>query len=201
MPGLKARSVSSSRSRLPQDGSGSDTPSPSNARLASLSMNSGMDVQNWASSTGFRLAPVGAGAGGSRRTRRRAPAAGNPSCACRARPRESRAPVRPSRAHPAARRSRSRKRQRRNIEGQQGAGSDQPEDPGQGKHQIDGAGGDAVETASAVAGDLRPCYPRDMCQIIQAVKTYEEQPLGVCRADLERAAELFFGTMEAGHSN
>jgi hypothetical protein len=51
------------------------------------------------------------------------------------------------------------------------------------------------------AGDLRPCYPRDMCQIIQAVKTYEEQPLGVSRADLERAAELFFGTMEAGHSN
>jgi hypothetical protein len=51
------------------------------------------------------------------------------------------------------------------------------------------------------AGDLRPCYPRDMCQIIRAVKTYEEQPLGVGRADLERAVELFFGTMEAGHSN
>ncbi|MGA3039709.1 MAG: AAA family ATPase [Bryobacteraceae bacterium] len=50
-------------------------------------------------------------------------------------------------------------------------------------------------------GDLRPCYPRDMCRIIQAVKTYEEQPLGVSRADLERAVELFFGTMEAGHSN
>jgi hypothetical protein len=50
-------------------------------------------------------------------------------------------------------------------------------------------------------GDLRPSYPRDMCQIIRAVKTYEEQPLGVSRADLERAVELFFGTMEAGHSN
>ena len=50
-------------------------------------------------------------------------------------------------------------------------------------------------------GDLRPCYPRDMCRIIQAVKTYEEQPLGVSRADLERAVELFFGTMQAGHSN
>jgi hypothetical protein len=50
-------------------------------------------------------------------------------------------------------------------------------------------------------GDLRPCYPRDMCRIIKAVKTYEEQPLGVNRADLDRAVELFFGTMEAGHSN
>ena len=50
-------------------------------------------------------------------------------------------------------------------------------------------------------GDLRPSYPRDMCRIIQAMKTYEEQPLGVSRADLDRAVELFFGTMEAGHSN
>jgi hypothetical protein len=50
-------------------------------------------------------------------------------------------------------------------------------------------------------GDLRPCYPRDMCQIIRAVKTYEEQPLGVSRVDLERAVELFFGTMAAGHSD
>jgi len=50
-------------------------------------------------------------------------------------------------------------------------------------------------------GDLRPSYPRDMCQIIRAVKTYEEQPLGVGLADLERAVELFFGSMEAGHSN
>jgi predicted ATPase with chaperone activity len=50
-------------------------------------------------------------------------------------------------------------------------------------------------------GDLRPCYPRDMCRIIRALKTYEEQPLGVSRTDLERAVELFFGTMQAGHSD
>ncbi len=49
-------------------------------------------------------------------------------------------------------------------------------------------------------GDLRPSYPRDMCRIIQAIKTYEEQPLRVGKADLERAIELYFGTMEAGHS-
>jgi hypothetical protein len=44
------------------------------------------------------------------------------------------------------------------------------------------------------SGDLRPSYPRDMCQIIRALKTYEDQPLGVSRVDLERAVELFFGT-------
>jgi hypothetical protein len=50
-------------------------------------------------------------------------------------------------------------------------------------------------------GDLRPSYPRDMCQIIRAIKTYEEQPSRVGLPDLERAVELFFGTMEAGHTN
>jgi hypothetical protein len=49
-------------------------------------------------------------------------------------------------------------------------------------------------------GDLRPSYPRDMCRIIQALKVYEEQPLRVGLADLDRAVELFFGTMESGHS-
>ena len=50
-------------------------------------------------------------------------------------------------------------------------------------------------------GDLRPSYPKEMCQIIRAVKVYEEQTLGVSRADLDRAVDLFFGAMEAGHSN
>ena len=49
-------------------------------------------------------------------------------------------------------------------------------------------------------GDLRPSYPRDMCRIIQALKVYEEQTLRVGLPDLERAVELFFGTMESGHS-
>jgi SpoVK/Ycf46/Vps4 family AAA+-type ATPase len=52
----------------------------------------------------------------------------------------------------------------------------------------------------ARGGDLRPSYPRDMCRIIQALKTYEEQPLRVGPADLERAVDLFFGTMQSGHS-
>jgi hypothetical protein len=49
-------------------------------------------------------------------------------------------------------------------------------------------------------GDLRPSYPRDMCRIIEAVKTYEEQPLDIYKADLQRAIELYFGATEAGHS-
>ncbi|HVN04672.1 MAG TPA: hypothetical protein VMT86_09665 [Bryobacteraceae bacterium] len=49
-------------------------------------------------------------------------------------------------------------------------------------------------------GDLRPSYPRDMCQIIRALKTYEEKPLRVGKADLDRAVELFFGAMQSGHS-
>jgi len=52
----------------------------------------------------------------------------------------------------------------------------------------------------ARGGDLRPSYPRDMCQIIRSIKAYEEQPLHVGRADLDRAVELYFGTMEGGHS-
>jgi len=50
-------------------------------------------------------------------------------------------------------------------------------------------------------GDLRPSYPRDMCQIIRAIKTYEEQPQRVSCADLDRAIELYFGSMENGHSS
>ncbi|HUO31180.1 MAG TPA: hypothetical protein VMU80_18295 [Bryobacteraceae bacterium] len=49
-------------------------------------------------------------------------------------------------------------------------------------------------------GDLRPSYPRDMCQIIRALKTYEEKPPRIGKVDLERAVELFFGAMQSGHS-
>jgi hypothetical protein len=52
----------------------------------------------------------------------------------------------------------------------------------------------------ARGGDLRPSYPRDMCQIIKAINTYEEEPLQVTRAGLDRAVELYFGTMQSGHS-
>src|SRR5713226_5731217 len=46
---------SSSRSRLPQDGIGSATPSPRMPRFASLRMKTGMEIQNWAYKIGFRF--------------------------------------------------------------------------------------------------------------------------------------------------
>jgi len=52
----------------------------------------------------------------------------------------------------------------------------------------------------ARGGDLRPSYPRDMCQIIRAAKAYQEKPARVSRVDLEQAVELFFGAMQAGHA-
>src|SRR5205807_10226746 len=50
-----AEYFSSPRSRLPQEGRGSATPSPRIPRLASLRMKMGMETQNWAYSTGFRF--------------------------------------------------------------------------------------------------------------------------------------------------
>jgi hypothetical protein len=47
-------------------------------------------------------------------------------------------------------------------------------------------------------GDLRPSYPRDMCQIIVALKKYEGQELVIARSDLDRAVELFFGPLQSG---
>src|SRR5208282_2538611 len=46
---------SSSRSRLPQEGSGSATPRPRIPRLASLRMKTGIEIQNCAYRIGFRL--------------------------------------------------------------------------------------------------------------------------------------------------
>jgi len=57
------------------------------------------------------------------------------------------------------------------------------------------------ELCLAKGGDLRPSYPRDFCRIIKASKTYKGENLGVTRADLEFAAELFFGAMRPGHAD
>lgn len=64
----------------------------------------------------------------------------------------------------------------------------------------EGASEHLRELCISRGGDLRPSYPRDMCQIIRAVKRYEEQPMRVTRVDLDRAVELYFGAMQAGHS-
>jgi hypothetical protein len=45
----------------------------------------------------------------------------------------------------------------------------------------------------ARGGGLRACYPGDMCEIIVALKRYEQQPLRITGTDLDRAASLMFG--------
>jgi hypothetical protein len=40
--------------------------------------------------------------------------------------------------------------------------------------------------------DLRPCFPRDICQAIRAIAIYENQHGMVTREDIERAAAGYF---------
>jgi hypothetical protein len=40
--------------------------------------------------------------------------------------------------------------------------------------------------------DLRPCFPRDICQAIRAIATYENQRGMVSREEIERAATGYF---------
>jgi hypothetical protein len=41
-------------------------------------------------------------------------------------------------------------------------------------------------------GELRACYPSDVCNILVAIGKYENRPVHAGKADLERAAELYF---------
>src|SRR6202030_3283621 len=60
LPGfeLTAEKSSSPRSRLPQEGIGSVTPSPSILRVASVKMNTGIETQNCANSAGRRFGKI-----------------------------------------------------------------------------------------------------------------------------------------------
>ncbi|MBI4875940.1 MAG: AAA family ATPase [Acidobacteria bacterium] len=40
--------------------------------------------------------------------------------------------------------------------------------------------------------ELRACYPTDICNILQSISRYENRPVGMNCADMERAAELYF---------
>ncbi len=42
------------------------------------------------------------------------------------------------------------------------------------------------------ATELRACYPRDICDISLWINTYEERPIQLTKADMERAARLYF---------
>jgi hypothetical protein len=40
--------------------------------------------------------------------------------------------------------------------------------------------------------ELRACYPSDMCDIISSISRYENRPMEINRANLERACNLYF---------
>ena len=40
--------------------------------------------------------------------------------------------------------------------------------------------------------ELRACYPADICNILQSISKYENRPIQMSKADLERAAALYF---------
>ena len=55
-------------------------------------------------------------------------------------------------------------------------------------------GGEAVlrEVCLRHSPDLRPCFPRDICQAIRAIAIYENQRGIISREDIERAATMYF---------
>jgi hypothetical protein len=46
--------------------------------------------------------------------------------------------------------------------------------------------------AGAGYRELRACYPRDICGIIEWIKDFEGDPLTITKPDLERAVDLYF---------
>jgi hypothetical protein len=40
--------------------------------------------------------------------------------------------------------------------------------------------------------ELRACYPADICNILLAIGRYENRPVRMTRADMERAVALYF---------
>lgn len=51
------------------------------------------------------------------------------------------------------------------------------------------------ETCLRRGGDLRPCYPRDFFRIIGSIARYEEREPVLRAAEIDRAAELYFGRL------
>jgi hypothetical protein len=42
------------------------------------------------------------------------------------------------------------------------------------------------------SGELRPCYPIDILNITVSISACEQRPVVITRADLERAASMYF---------
>jgi predicted ATPase with chaperone activity len=55
--------------------------------------------------------------------------------------------------------------------------------------------------AGAGALELRACYPRDICTIIEWIKSFEGEPTCIMKADLERAVQLYFTVTEPAIPN
>ena len=49
------------------------------------------------------------------------------------------------------------------------------------------------EICARRGGSLRPCYPRDLFQIIESIAEFEEASPELTARYVERAAELYFG--------
>jgi predicted ATPase with chaperone activity len=59
-----------------------------------------------------------------------------------------------------------------------------------------GAADHLRNVCGANGGSLRPCYPRDLFQIIESIAEFEERAPVLTAADVDRAAELYFGKTE-----
>jgi hypothetical protein len=44
--------------------------------------------------------------------------------------------------------------------------------------------------------ELRACYPADICEVIQSIKTFEGESMAISRQDLERATALYFARQQ-----
>jgi predicted ATPase with chaperone activity len=66
-----------------------------------------------------------------------------------------------------------------------------------GWHSEAGAAEHLRTVCEAHGGGLRPCYPRDLCEIIQSIAEFEERAPELTKSDVDRAAELYYGVPEA----
>jgi hypothetical protein len=53
-----------------------------------------------------------------------------------------------------------------------------------------------TEVCRIRGGDLRPCYPRDILQIISSIAEFEEQTPKLTRTAVNQAAELYYGQLQ-----
>ena len=157
--GRSTSGFSSSRSRLPQVGNGSPTLKPSNPRLASLRMKTGIEIQNCASRIGRRLGSRWRQNSALRGVRRRAPAAEKSEFAQRPGSGANDARRRGPAEHSKQQEGDGHGRHRRRVQRQQGAHGQQQEQPRQREKQVDSAtspGAPTVRPGTRPPPPIRP---------------------------------------------